>query len=51
LQSKEQPTFKDNDFTKDNVKLVVGDEAKATLVQKVKDDVEVKICLIFYNTS
>ena len=36
------PTFKDNDFTKDNVKIVVGDEAKAALVEKVKDDVEVR---------
>ncbi|XP_020903372.1 phosphatidylinositol 5-phosphate 4-kinase type-2 alpha isoform X2 [Exaiptasia diaphana] len=39
-KSKDQPTFKDNDFTKDNVKIVVGDEAKADLVEKVKDDVE-----------
>ncbi|KAK3717531.1 hypothetical protein QZH41_013791, partial [Actinostola sp. cb2023] len=39
-KTKDTPTFKDNDFTKDNVKIAVGDEVKAALVDKVKDDVE-----------
>ncbi|XP_031552855.1 phosphatidylinositol 5-phosphate 4-kinase type-2 alpha-like isoform X2 [Actinia tenebrosa] len=39
-KTKDFPTFKDNDFAKDNVKIVVGTEAKAALLEKVKDDVE-----------
>ena len=41
FQTKENPTFKDNDFTKDNAKLRIGDEVKKDLLQRVKDDVEV----------
>lgn len=39
-KTKENPTFKDNDFTKDNAKLRIGDEVKKDLLQRVKDDVE-----------
>lgn len=43
FQTKENPTFKDNDFTKDNAKLRIGDEVKKDLLQRVKDDVEVRL--------
>ncbi|XP_020629999.1 phosphatidylinositol 5-phosphate 4-kinase type-2 alpha-like [Orbicella faveolata] len=39
-KTKENPTFKDNDFTKDNAKLRIGDDVKKDLLQRVKDDVE-----------
>lgn len=39
-KTKENPTFKDNDFTKDNAKLRIGDEVKKDLLQRVRDDVE-----------
>ncbi|EDO35742.1 predicted protein [Nematostella vectensis] len=44
-KTRDNPTFKDNDFTKDNVKLVIGDEAKAVLVERIKADVEFLISL------
>ena len=40
-QNKQNPTFKDNDFTKDIIKLVVGEEAKKNLLEILKGDVEV----------
>eukprot|EP00795_Rhopilema_esculentum_P014006 gene14006-4975_t len=39
-KSKDLPTFKDVDFTRDNVKLYVGNEKKADLLQKIRNDVE-----------
>lgn len=47
FQTKETPTFKDNDFTKDNAKLRIGDDVKKDLLQRVKDDVEVSSCIDF----
>ena len=46
FQTKENPTFKDNDFTKDNAKLRIGDDVKKDLLQRVKDDVEVSLFVI-----
>lgn len=45
-QTKENPTFKDNDFTKDNAKLRIGDDVKKDLLQRVKDDVEVSLFVV-----
>lgn len=45
-QTKENPTFKDNDFTKDNAKLRIGDDVKKDLLQRVRDDVEVSLLVI-----
>ena len=41
FQTKENPTLKDNDFTKDNAKIHIGDEVKKDVLQRIKDDVEV----------
>jgi len=38
-REKEQPTFKDNDFLKDGVKIHIGEEAKAKLMETLKADV------------
>ena len=46
FQTKENPTFKDNDFTKDNAKLRIGDDVKKDLLQRVKDDVEVSLLVV-----
>ena len=43
IQNKQNPTFKDNDFTKDNIKLVVGEETKKNLLEILKGDVEVRV--------
>ena len=52
FQTKDFPTFKDNDFTKDNVKLHIGEEAKVDLRQRVKDDVEVhEIIIVIMNRT
>ena len=51
FQSKEFPTFKDNDFTRDNVKLYIGDEKKSDVIQKIKNDIKViscRIAVIYY---
>eukprot|EP00794_Sanderia_malayensis_P003489 gene3490-3987_t len=39
-KSKEVPTFKDNDFTRDNVKLSVGSERRTELLDKITRDIE-----------
>ncbi|CAH3023727.1 unnamed protein product [Porites evermanni] len=39
-KTKENPTLKDNDFTKDNAKIHIGDEVKKDVLQRIKDDVE-----------
>ncbi|XP_068716502.1 phosphatidylinositol 5-phosphate 4-kinase type-2 alpha-like isoform X2 [Montipora capricornis] len=39
-KTRENPTLKDNDFVKDNAKLLIGDEVKKDLLQRIKDDVE-----------
>ena len=46
FQSKEFPTFKDNDFTRDNVKLYVGEEKKADIIQKIKNDIKVSFGVV-----
>lgn len=38
-KEKDFPTFKDNDFTKDNAKLYIGDDKKTCLLEKLKKDV------------
>ena len=38
-RQKEKPTFKDNDFLKDGVKIHIGEEAKAKLMETLKADV------------
>jgi 1-phosphatidylinositol-5-phosphate 4-kinase len=38
-REKDQPTFKDNDFLKDGVKIHIGEEAKAKLMETLKADV------------
>ena len=48
FQTKENPTFKDNDFTKDNAKLRIGDEVKKDLLQRVKDDVETALVYVLH---
>lgn len=40
-KNKEFPTFKDNDFVKDNVKIYMDNEAREEFLQKLKRDVEV----------
>ena len=35
-REKDQPTFKDNDFLKDGVKIHIGEEAKAKLMETLK---------------
>ena len=42
-QNKEMPTFKDNDFTRDNVKLIIGQEKKSDLLEKIRKDIEVSL--------
>ena len=38
-KKREKPTFKDNDFLKDGVKIHIGEEAKAKLMETLKADV------------
>ena len=47
LQVKDLPTFKDNDFTKDNKKLIVGGEAREEFLNRLKRDVDVRIEILF----
>lgn len=39
-KSKDLPTFKDNDFTRDSVKLSVGTEMRTDLLDKIRKDIE-----------
>eukprot|EP00112_Aurelia_sp_Birch-Aquarium-sp1_P009553 Seg2089.5 transcript_id=Seg2089.5/GoldUCD/mRNA.D3Y31 product="Phosphatidylinositol 5-phosphate 4-kinase type-2 alpha" protein_id=Seg2089.5/GoldUCD/D3Y31 len=39
-KNKDIPTFKDNDFTRDNVKLLIGKEMKSDLLTKIRKDIE-----------
>lgn len=47
------PTFKDNDFVKDNVKIYLHAENRAEFLAKLKNDVDVStyICYAFYLTK
>ena len=38
-RERDHPTFKDNDFLKDGVKIHIGEEAKAKLMETLKADV------------
>ena len=40
-QAKDLPTYKDNDFVNDGMKLAIGDEAKDKLMDTLTADVEV----------
>ena len=42
-QDKESVTFKDNDFTKENVKIYIGEEVKKTFLERLQNDVKVSI--------
>jgi 1-phosphatidylinositol-5-phosphate 4-kinase len=44
-KEKELPTFKDNDFVKDRTKVVIGDDARESLMETLTADVEVNISL------
>ncbi len=39
-REKDHPTFKDNDFLKDGVKIHIGEDAKARLMETLKADVK-----------
>ena len=40
-KAKELPTYKDNDFVNDGIKIQIGAEAKEKLMNMLKTDVEV----------
>lgn len=40
-KEKDLPTFKDNDFVKEGMKIYIGDEAKDKLLNTLSHDVEV----------
>lgn len=42
-KEKDLPTFKDNDFVNEKIKISMGDEAKERLLSMLKADVEVCI--------
>jgi len=42
-KKKEFPTFKDNDFVKDNVKIYLNEEDREEFLSKLKSDVDVSI--------
>lgn len=42
-QTKELPTYKDNDFINDGQKIYIDEESKKTFLEKLKNDVEVCI--------
>lgn len=44
-QTKELPTYKDNDFINDGQKIYIGEENKKMFLEKLKNDVEV--CKLF----
>lgn len=41
-KEKDLPTFKDNDFVKEGMKIYIGDEAKEKLLNTLTHDVEVR---------
>ena len=41
-KEKDLPTFKDNDFVKEGMKIYIGDEAKEKLLNTLSHDVEVR---------
>ena len=43
FQAKDLPTYKDNDFMTDGIKINIGQEAKEKLLQNLTKDVEVNI--------
>lgn len=44
---KHLPTFKDNDFIKQKVKLEIGEEAKTKLLDTLNNDINVRIIQTF----
>jgi len=42
-QAKTLPTFKDNDFLTDGAKIIVGEEMKKDLMDRLAKDVEVRL--------
>lgn len=45
FQAKELPTFKDNDFINDGQKIHIDENNKKMFLEKLKKDVEVRMCL------
>ena len=46
-KEKELPTYKDNDFVKEKMKIYIGEEAKCKLVETLSADVDVSISTYF----
>lgn len=42
-KEKDLPTYKDNDFVKEGMKIYIGEEAKAKLIETLTADVDVSI--------
>lgn len=42
-KEKDLPTYKDNDFVKEGMKIYIGEEAKAKLLETLTADVDVSI--------
>lgn len=40
------PTYKDNDFVKEGMKIYIGEEAKAKLIETLTADVDVSLLFI-----
>ena len=49
-KKKESPTFKDNDFVKDNVKIFLDDDTRNDFLTKLKSDVEVSEKCVYFLT-
>lgn len=47
-KEKDLPTYKDNDFVKEGMKIYIGEEAKTKLIETLTADVDVSILLIIY---
>lgn len=45
---KHLPTFKDNDFIKQKVKLEIGEEAKTKLLDTLNNDINVRLFIILF---
>lgn len=48
FQAKELPTFKDNDFINDGQKIHIDENNKKMFLEKLKKDVEVRMCMFSY---
>lgn len=47
-KEKDLPTYKDNDFVKEGMKIYIGEEAKAKLIETLTADVDVSIYISVY---